>query len=404
MFSPCVGEKMKNYTRTHLIILAIFFLSQVVMSMGAYVWGPIAPNLKDTFSLTTVQIGVISSSLYFTAILFSIPSGISVDKFGTRKNLIICLGLMGGSLMILSIIGNNFIVLVLFASLSGIGYGMIYPVSSKGLLTWFNKELRATAFGVRQSGVTIGAAVTGVLAVYITQKTNYQTTLLVVGGLNLLMAAITLIIYPKPISKDTNSHGKLTGYWFRSLLNNKNLLCLSLIMALFCLSQSSIIAFFVLYLKEYLRYPIEIAAFFLALMMVTGSLSRVIWGIISDKVFKTRRKPVLLLICIIAVLSTFLTSFLTPNSPQILLAFITICIGASLFGSQGLTIAYIAEISESKLIGTSTSLAISIAWIGMVFGPVCFGGVVLHFGYSMGWFLLSFFLVLSLFLYILLRE
>ncbi len=225
-------------TENRWMVLAVFFISQIVMTMGAYVWGPIAPYLKKAFFLSPVQIGTISSSLYLTAILFSIPSGISVDRFGTRKNLILCMWLMGGSLIFLSLFGNNFANLILFASISGIGYGMIYPVSSKALLAWFGRELRATAFGIRQSGVTIGAAITGVLSVYITQRTNYQTTFLVMGSLNLLMAVIASVLYLEPTLEVTDPHSNtLSRNQIRSLVNNRNLLFLSLIMALFCFGQ-----------------------------------------------------------------------------------------------------------------------------------------------------------------------
>jgi len=379
------------------ITLVVLLMSQIVMTMGAYVWGPIAPYLKESLSLTPVQIGSISSSLYFIAILFSIPSGMSVDRFGVQKNLILCTALMGGSLIFLGLFGSDFISLVLFASISGIGYGMIYPVSSKALLAWFDREVRATAFGIRQSGVTIGAALTGILSVYIAQRSNYQTTFLVMGGLNLFMAIIASNLHLEQTLEDAGLHNKIfTLNKLKHLVKDKNLVSLSLIMAFFCFSQSSIISFFILYLKEYLAYSIEIAGLLFALMMATGSLARIFWGITSDKVFKTKRRPVLLLICSIALISTIFVSFISYNPPFLLLSLVVTSMGASFFGSQGLTIAYIAEISKPTLVGTSTSMAIAIAWLGMVFGPICFGTAVLHFGYPIGWILLSFLSLLSL--------
>jgi len=39
----------------------------------------------------------------------------------------------------------------------GIGYGMINQISTKGIMLWFSSRLRATAMGIKQTGVILGA-------------------------------------------------------------------------------------------------------------------------------------------------------------------------------------------------------------------------------------------------------
>ena len=115
------GSGSDNYK---WVILGLLTIAQLVMSIGSYAWGPMAPFLRDEFGINRTQIGTIVSSLYFSSVIVALPAGFAVDRHGARPILIIALVTMGLSFVILSAV-NQFSFFIVFAGLSGIGYGMI---------------------------------------------------------------------------------------------------------------------------------------------------------------------------------------------------------------------------------------------------------------------------------------
>ena len=129
------GSGSDNYK---WVILGLLTIAQLVMSIGSYAWGPMAPFLRDEFGINRTQIGTIVSSLYFSSVIVALPAGFAVDRHGARPILIIALVTMGLSFVILSAV-NQFSCFIVFAGLSGIGYGMIvnglFKVSHPVLMT-----------------------------------------------------------------------------------------------------------------------------------------------------------------------------------------------------------------------------------------------------------------------------
>jgi len=139
------------------VVLGLLFLAQLVMSIGAYAWGPLAPFLRETFDISRSQIGQITSALYIAAALTGLPSGLMVDRWGARKLLLASLTLMMISFFWIGL-SNRFMGIVVFAAIAGLGYGVLNQVSTKGIMFWFSPRDRATAMGIKQTGVTVGAA------------------------------------------------------------------------------------------------------------------------------------------------------------------------------------------------------------------------------------------------------
>jgi len=55
MTDPDTSITQENQNSYGWIILGILTVAQLVMSMGAYTWGPLAPVLRDEFNLSRAQ-------------------------------------------------------------------------------------------------------------------------------------------------------------------------------------------------------------------------------------------------------------------------------------------------------------------------------------------------------------
>jgi len=388
------------------VILALLFFSQMALSIGVYGWGPLGPYLKKNLLLTNIQIGSLTSTLYLSSVICGIPSGICTDRWGVKINLVICMMLMGFALIFAGF-AHSYWFLIIMLAFAGASYGMINPLASKGLNIWFDTGLRATAFGIRQMGVTAGGAVAGILVIYLAQLKNWSFAVIVAGALAAVIGIISLVFYKEfPANRgrsaiSANSSSKKMG--LLDLLQNRNLLLTYLIMMLLCLGQSCICTFFVLYLKEYLQFPALSAGSFFTIIMISGGIGRVFWGLLSDKLFKSRRLPVMKIICIGATISALASFSWKPGWAPFLFIFVAICFGLSYLGFQGIAVVLMVELCGSELAGRSTGLGVTVAWMGMVLGPVIFG-TALFSGYPFAWLLVSITSLASIFLCYALNE
>ncbi len=376
------------------IILIIFVLSQLILSIAGYSWGPLAPFLKDTMSLSGTQIGSISSTFYFAAALSALPAGAVVDCFGVKSGILLWLGLTGVPLFFLGVAHSYYAIFLIIVAVAGIGYGMGNPVASKGLFIWFDQRTRGTVFGLRQSAVTVGGGVAGILLVFLSKRLGPFAAMQVVGLMIMAMIVFAFCLYQNPrgargngknlLSKDSRS---LTSE-FKGLFTNKALLAVSVAMAMLGFAQGIIVTFLLLYINEMLGYSLIAAGSLFGIVMISGAVGRIFWGVVSDRLFNGRRKPILMTICGLAALSITMLAFCNRTWPQWFFLPIIVAIGLSTLGWNGIAMVLVTEVSSGTKTATSIGFASTIAWSGLFLGPVAFGRMMDSFGYFYGWMLL----------------
>jgi MFS transporter, ACS family, hexuronate transporter len=374
------------------VVLGLLFLAQLVMSMGAYAWGPLAPFLRETYAISRSQIGQITSALYITAALTGLPSGIMVDRWGARKLLLACLTIMMISFFFIGL-ADRFIGIVILAAIAGLGYGVLNQVSTKGIMLWFSAKDRATAMGIKQTGVTIGAAGASVLLPVITAAHGLGPSFIFISVMMFPVILGTAIFYAeKPAMPPAGSAGVIrltTETNLMRTLFHPEILTILVILPFMCFNQLSLSTFFVLYLTEAVKTSIGVASSCLAVIMVTGAVGRVVWGLISDRFFSGNRQKPLILLSLMGVLCVISLSILPQNAPFYLCVILSAGTGVSFLGWNGLVITYIAELAGTKIAASVVGVSSSIGFIGVISGPLLFGYLVDLFGYFTGWMLLA---------------
>jgi|WetSurMetagenome_2_1015567.scaffolds.fasta_scaffold12208_4 MFS transporter, ACS family, hexuronate transporter len=385
--------------RYHLCILFLLTISQLVMSLGAYAWGPLAPFLRAEFAITRAQTGAIVSALYAVSVIIAMPSGVTVDRLGAKVTLIFALVIMGSPFCALSLV-DSFTIFVVIASLTGIGYGMINQISSKGIMRWFEKKNRATAMGIKQTGVTLGGAIGAIMIPAISLSLNWRWATMVIG-VTILITALGVIFfyreYPAEInanesvsvSKTTEERPKHWQKDFSLILRKPELIILCFVGMLLAASQTSIASFLVLYMVEELKVSTLAAGICLSVFMIAGTVGRVMWGIISDKIFNSDRQYPMIYLCLIAFGSAIGMVLLQPASSTWLLYCLSAVLGFSFMGWNSLFITAGAELAGSSLVGLVTGLTITVAWTGIIAGPPLFGIIADKVGYSWSWLVLA---------------
>ena len=172
----------------------------------------------------------------------------------------------------------------------------------------------------------------------------------------------------------------------RHVISNRNILLTSFANVLWSSIQLTVSTYLVLFLTEKLLLSVILAGAYLAVAQTAAGAGRVIWGIISDRLFGGERKTVLIIIGILTTIATLAMAALTKDTPAWIL-FITVALmGFSVIGRHGVSITFIAELVGKELAGTATGVHITIAYMGIILGPPAFGHIVDTTGsYSLAW-------------------
>jgi len=130
-------------------ILGLIFVSHIIGASAQYGINTLAPFYKDEMSLSRAQIGLFFSAFYLAMTGASFGTGWLADRLGVRKTTL--LGHLGlGVCTTAAAFSPSFESAWVSFFLAGFGYSFLNPASSIGVMTWFDRDERATAMGIKQ--------------------------------------------------------------------------------------------------------------------------------------------------------------------------------------------------------------------------------------------------------------
>lgn len=356
-----------------LFILTLVTVTHVIGASAQYGINTFAPFYQEELGLTRAQVGLFFTAFYIGMAGFSFPAGWFSDRLGVRRA---------------SFIGHVFAgTAVLFASsaesfgwafacflLTGLGYSFLNPASTKGVLMWFRRQ-RATAMGIKQTGVPAGGVLTALVGAPLAAAFGWRAALAGMGVVNVLFGVAFWFLWREPGDVDRTG-GARTSAGASPPLPLRSLLAVSCGTALLLIGQMSLLTYLPLFLKERLAFSTVHASQWLSITQGGAVLGRVGWGTVSDRLYGGRRKVVLVLIGVISVfLCAGLSAIGKGVSPFILVP-LTFLGGFSMIGYQGVSYSLISEIAGQSRAGMALGLMITINALGTVVGTPTFGYIV----------------------------
>ena len=227
---------------------------------------------------------------------------------------------------------------------------------------------------------------------------------LILGFCNSTVFLLTIYLFKE---KPTN-HANLPIKSFnkeltlKKLFTRKKFLLPLFVSPLLSGSQISLATFFVLYLKEEAYFTEIYVENFLLLIMIIGAISRIAWGLISDRLLNGNRIITLIIILFVGLLGSILNFFIPQYNSSAIIVITAILFGMSLMGWQGLLLTLAAELGEEKLTGSVTGIFSTVTWTGSMFMPTLFGHISDNYGYFWSWQIVFLSLLLSLSSFVLL--
>ncbi len=357
-------------------ILALISTSHIVGGTAQYAINTLAPFYKDELGLSRAQVGLFFSAFYLAMAGFSFGAGWLADRLGVRKTTLqghVSLGVC----IIAASWAPSFPWAFVCFFLAGLGYSFLNPASSKGVMGWFHRDERATAMGIKQTGVPAGGVVTAMLAPALVLIVGWRGALVFLGIVNLLFGFFFSFFYRDPADEPapaqiqpapTSEHSAPLGFWSFIPLNCGT--------AIYLVGQLSLITYVPLYLKDAAGFSPYWASQALALTQAGAMIGRVGWGIASDRLFGGQRKIVLVWIGLLSAALIASLSFITQQSSLYLLLAILFLAGICLVGYQGVSYALIGELAGKAKTGTALGLMITINAAAATLGTPLFGYIV----------------------------
>jgi sugar phosphate permease len=319
----------------------------------------ISPHLIRDLFLDPEGLGLITAAFFYAFALTQIPIGLVLDRVGPRRTMtVLSLLAVAGALIFAR--SDSLLVGILGRVLLGAGMACSLMGSLKLLTLWFGPDNFATLSGIIFAAGTIGSLAATTPLVLLVEMTGWRLAFNLIAAFNLLL---TLVFYglvrdrPQgnihrslPTEAAPSLHKTFQGlfllfrkrdYWIISFATFFRFGIFSAIQTLWAVP----------YLMEVMGLSVLEAGNVIFLMSIGMTLGIPLWGVLSDRVLKTRRSVIFFASSILSL--TILTMAMLPQRTGLpLLAFLFFTLGLS-HGGGAIMYTHIKELMPIDMAGTA---------------------------------------------------
>ena len=353
--------------------IAILTMAHVVGTVHIVSIMAMAPVIREALEMNVTQVGLLITGYYAAQALGALPGGNLSDRFGVGWALVVAHLLLGAGGVVF-VAAGDFGGALAGTIVMGFGYSIVNPATAKGVLEWFPANRRASAMGIKQTGVPIGgvlAAGNGALVAWF----DYRHILLVVVAIAAAHALLCTHLITSPqgsgVPRSTGGMNGLVKVW-----KERNIRLIFYASISWNLGQSSFFAYLTLFLREVAQATQPMAGVALGVAQTASAFGRIGWGVFSDRRFGGRRKALVVGMCTAA--AVLLAAMALVGSG------LGIATGVVLALLLGLTIASFASLAHTMavetvpapLAGSAMGYSLMGTSLGGMIGPPLFGVIV----------------------------
>ncbi len=278
-------------------MVILFTYNSATNTFGVF----LKPLVEEFSSSRAIISGAVSTRAFFNGIL-AIVVGVLIDKFGSRKILLICISLFSLGLLLLSTASSIWQVYLYFGFLVGIGSSAFYTATISTVARWFG-EKSTTALAILTSGYGLGAVITPPLLSLILINFGWRLGFVILGLLVLFISSLALIwLRPAPEQSDYLPHDNTTvrienninlasgstaiehnDFAFREALYTRSFWFLFAIFVIYALSYQMLMTHIVANATD-VGIKITLASFALTWIGISSIIGRLLAGVIASRI------------------------------------------------------------------------------------------------------------------------
>lgn len=188
-----------------LVAALFFFYEFVQMSM----FNAINPSLIHDFSISAAKLGSLSAAYFYANIIFMLPAGLILDRFSTKKIILIA--------MLICVIGtigfsytNQLSIAMFFRFLTGIGGSFPFLSCLRLALRWFPPRKMALVTGMIVTMAMLGGMIAQTPLTLMVEHFGWRQAVLIDGGLGILfMILIFALVKNAPKTNNTMGNAEI---------------------------------------------------------------------------------------------------------------------------------------------------------------------------------------------------
>jgi sugar phosphate permease len=346
----------------------------------------VALDMQADLNTSGALLGFLAAAYFYPYALMQIPSGLLSDSWGPRKTITVFFVLAGAASIFLGLVGSlGFAILARI--LVGLGVAMLFVPTMKVMTQWFKNEEFARMTGILMAVGGLGAYTASRPLAWLSDMMGWRGSFVVIGVITIAVAvAIWFLVHNTPqemglprVNKPAEGNpGQTIGLaqGVKIVLTSRPFWFLA---AWFFFSFCIFFSFGGLWGGPYLMHVYGLSKAeagnilgMLALAMILGS-PFISW--LSDKVFRSRKKVIVLASVITLCLTIPLAFFPDAmNKPALYL----LCFLLGMFNSAVVVVAFTSakELFPLEIAGTSVGLANLFPFLGGAVAPPILGAIL----------------------------
>ncbi|WP_162914847.1 MFS transporter [Desertibaculum subflavum] len=333
----------------------------------------LAPAIAADLGVEAGIVGLYATIVFAVAMASSLVGGPIAARFGPLRLLAVCMACVTGAMVLAG--GGSLFWLLCAAVLLGIGFGPETPASSLVLSRVATGPRRPLIFSIKQTGNQVGGMLGSLSLPALLPLVGWRGGLLMFAGLAVL--AIPLLLWlrrrlePPPVIDSRPSFAVLISS-LRLVLQTSALRRLAAASFGVSLAQTCMHTFLVSFAVIDRGFPLATAALLLSACQVGGFVGRIGWGFIAGRYLPTR--IVLGLIGLGAAIGTIAIVSLPASLAW--LAGPAFLLGLTASGWNGVFLAEVATLAPEGKVAEATGGMLTPSYVGLILGPMIFGGVL----------------------------
>jgi MFS family permease len=320
------------------------------------------------------QIGALFSVATLAAALLSLPSGVLVDRFGTRTLIVFSILISAASQLAMAA-SPTVPPLYLWQIVGGLGAGAQQAALFSAVTALVPSKRLGRAMGwltfSMQAGFFIGPSIAGLLLQWLDLRTDIAVTTAM-----LLFAVPGALVASSP---PQSGRGLSLLEPLRSLVRQPSFTPVTIGLVGATLVWGTVGAFLPIFGKESLGLPSAQIGLLLAVQAVANGLARLPGGRLVDRA--RHRWPIVFAGVMVFSVATIVLGHLGGFWPPLILLVLATPFIATTYVAIGVVF---ADLSAGSTRGVTMGAYGTVLFLGLAAGPLVFGPIVQSFGYAAG--------------------
>lgn len=363
---------------------ALILLWQVTASVCFYAMYAVTPFVRDEFGVSATFVGVMLTALTFGYTLFLVPVGSITDEYGEDRVLVV--GLVGLGVGAAGVtLAPSYLALLGAVFVLGAFYATAMPGTNKAVFNAIPSERLNTSMGIKQVGVTAGSGISAVLVPWFgATRFGWEVAFLLATAAAAIVSIVFWAVYEaNGDGGDTDSVG------IRSHFRNREYALMTAAGFFLGAGLFTTIGYTILYVEKAAGASVVFAGLTLAAAQVFGSVGRVGFGWLADRLSVPLTTSTLYILVSQAGASFLLFLAVTVvDTPSLALVLFSL-LGFFILGFTGIYYSCIGSLVPTEGVGSATAGGQIALNCGALLAPPAFGYLVDVRGYATAWTMLA---------------